>query len=211
MSGYPGAVAAQQQQRHQLTNQQYEGLPAPPVQEQLAMQQQFAYASPPGQAVEMQPLQWQQPPGGAPMQSPPVYSENPPPQMQQQQPYVQTPAYAQSPMQQQQQQQQPGAPPRYMSPQQPQPYGSPPVYGQQPQYVLQQQPQYVMQNGQLLQLQPGQTVLVVGGCPAGGGHSMTEDFTPLGICLAICFFPIGMICCCAMKERRCVKCNSVME
>lgn len=51
--------------------------------------------------------------------------------------------------------------------------------------------------------------IMVGGCPAGGGaHCIVEDFTPCGICLGIVFFPIGLLCCMVMRERRCTKCGA---
>jgi len=189
MSDYPGAVATQQQQQQaQLANQQNEALPAPPVQghhRDHAQMHQHAPLSPRAHAS----------PSGHAVEMQSLHVHSPP----REEPLQPPSAYAES------------SPP-YMSPQQPQPYGSPPVYGQQPQYVIQPlQPQYVLQDGELIAIQPAQTVLVVGGCPAGGVHSVVEDFTPLGICLAICFFPLGVVCCCILREQRCVKCNMLME
>ena len=81
--------------------------------------------------------------------------------------------------------------------QQPQ-YVQQPQYGQPPQYV--QQPQY----GQ----QPVAAVAnPVYQCPAGGSHIFTDEFTPVGICLGICFFPAGLLCTYAMREQCCRKCG----
>ncbi|KAK3728461.1 hypothetical protein QZH41_002323 [Actinostola sp. cb2023] len=51
-------------------------------------------------------------------------------------------------------------------------------------------------------------VIVRGGnCPACNiGHTNTE-FTILGICLAIVFFPIGILCCLLLTEKRCNNCG----
>jgi len=61
---------------------------------------------------------------------------------------------------------------------------------------------------------PGQTTVVmplmgVQDCPAGGHHAIQEEFTPCGICLGVCFFPIGILCCLLMREHKCVKCNQL--
>jgi hypothetical protein len=167
MSDYPGAVATQQQQQAQLANQQDQGPPAPPVEGHHEQKHQHALPSPRARAS----------PSGHAVEMQPLQVQSPTGGESLQPP----PLYAENA-------------PSYVSPQQPQPYGSPPVYGQQPQYVIQPlQLQYVLQDGELIAIQPAQTVLVVGGCPAVGVHSVVEDFTPLGICLAICFFPIGVM------------------
>lgn len=66
--------------------------------------------------------------------------------------------------------------------------------------------------------QPGQQqqqVIVVSSGPVGTGNcpvcrngNLIEDFTCCGICLAIFFFPLGLICCLLMKERRCTRCGA---
>jgi hypothetical protein len=55
------------------------------------------------------------------------------------------------------------------------------------------------------------TVLTVTGdsCAAGGPHSYTESYPALAWILAILFFPMGVFCCLAMREDRCVKCDSL--
>jgi len=45
-------------------------------------------------------------------------------------------------------------------------------------------------------------------CPVGGGsHVWSENYNPIAIFLAIFFFPLGILCCLAMREERCAKCN----
>ncbi|CAK8685247.1 uncharacterized protein LOC143452794 [Clavelina lepadiformis] len=52
-------------------------------------------------------------------------------------------------------------------------------------------------------------VVVVGGCPACRVGVLEDDYTCLGVFCAICFFPIGLICCLAMKQRRCPNCGAI--
>jgi hypothetical protein len=52
-------------------------------------------------------------------------------------------------------------------------------------------------------------VVVVGGCPACRVGILEDDFTLLGVCCAILFFPLGILCCLAMRERRCPNCGAV--
>ncbi|KAK6170411.1 hypothetical protein SNE40_018814 [Patella caerulea] len=57
---------------------------------------------------------------------------------------------------------------------------------------------------------PPQTqVVMVGGCPACRVGVLEEDFTCLGVCCAIVFFPLGILCCLAMRQRRCANCGAV--
>ncbi|XP_074648268.1 membrane protein BRI3-like [Tubulanus polymorphus] len=55
---------------------------------------------------------------------------------------------------------------------------------------------------------PQSSVVVVGGCPACRVGVLEDDFTCLGVCCAILFFPIGILCCLAMRERRCPHCGA---
>ncbi|XP_074657044.1 uncharacterized protein LOC141910218 [Tubulanus polymorphus] len=95
---------------------------------------------------------------------------------------------------------------------QPQPYGPPQP---QPYGVPQQQPYGApppQQYGHPIAAQPhaaSPTVVVVGnqGCQACQQGSYVSNFTCCGICCAIIFFPIGIICCCLMKERHCTGCG----
>lgn len=54
-----------------------------------------------------------------------------------------------------------------------------------------------------------QRVVVVGGCPACRVGVLEDDFTCLGVLCAILFFPIGILCCLAMRQRRCAHCGAV--
>ncbi|XP_025089500.1 brain protein I3-like [Pomacea canaliculata] len=58
-------------------------------------------------------------------------------------------------------------------------------------------------------VQPQQRVVVVGGCPACRVGVLEDDFTCLGVLCAILFFPIGILCCLAMRQRRCAHCGAV--
>ncbi|OQR89512.1 hypothetical protein ACHHYP_06245 [Achlya hypogyna] len=52
---------------------------------------------------------------------------------------------------------------------------------------------------------PGQTLTAGGHC----AHSVqSDDFTCCGICLGILCFPIGILCCLLMRERKCVHCGA---
>lgn len=52
-------------------------------------------------------------------------------------------------------------------------------------------------------------VIVVGGCPACRIGVLEDDFSCLGILCAIFFFPIGILCCLAMRQRRCPNCGAI--
>ncbi|XP_075687505.1 membrane protein BRI3 [Rhinoderma darwinii] len=58
--------------------------------------------------------------------------------------------------------------------------------------------------------QPAATtsVVVVGGCPACRVGVLEDSFTCLGILCAIFFFPIGLLFCCALRQRRCPNCGA---
>ncbi|KAG0719046.1 Brain protein I3 [Chionoecetes opilio] len=52
-------------------------------------------------------------------------------------------------------------------------------------------------------------VIVSGGnCPACRSGHLVNEFTFCGICLGICFFPLGVICCLLMRERKCASCRA---
>ncbi|XP_078042901.1 membrane protein BRI3 [Augochlora pura] len=51
-------------------------------------------------------------------------------------------------------------------------------------------------------------IIVVGECPACRVGIMEDDYSCLGLLCAICFFPIGIICCLMLKTRRCSNCGA---
>jgi len=48
-----------------------------------------------------------------------------------------------------------------------------------------------------------------GNCPVCRVGNVYESYTCCGICCAIWFFPIGLICCLMMRERRCSHCGAL--
>ncbi|XP_066940748.1 membrane protein BRI3-like isoform X1 [Macrobrachium rosenbergii] len=71
-----------------------------------------------------------------------------------------------------------------------------PVPGSTP--VVVTQPQVVTQS--VLILPPGT-------CPNCRAGVLQSEFSFCGICMAILFFPIGILCCALMMERRCSNCR----
>ncbi|XP_063444876.1 membrane protein BRI3-like [Mytilus trossulus] len=63
----------------------------------------------------------------------------------------------------------------------------------------------------IVQQQPPTQVVVVGGCPACRVGVLEEDYTCLGVLCAILFFPLGLLCCLAMRQRRCPNCGAVFD
>uniref|UniRef100_H3BXI6 Membrane protein BRI3 n=1 Tax=Tetraodon nigroviridis TaxID=99883 RepID=H3BXI6_TETNG len=55
---------------------------------------------------------------------------------------------------------------------------------------------------------PPPSVVVVGGCPACRVGVLEDDFTCLGILCAIFFFPLGLLFCFALRQRRCPNCGA---
>lgn len=55
---------------------------------------------------------------------------------------------------------------------------------------------------------PGTRVVLVGGCPTCRAGVLEDTFGFCAIFLAIFFFPIGILCCLAMKEKRCTNCGT---
>nr|XP_061830302.1 membrane protein BRI3-like [Nerophis lumbriciformis] len=52
------------------------------------------------------------------------------------------------------------------------------------------------------------SVVVVGGCPACRVGVLEDDFTCLGILCAIFCFPLGILFCFALRQRRCPNCGA---
>ena len=88
------------------------------------------------------------------------------------------------------------APPQYAAPQQQ--HATPPPQ----QFAAPAQAQYA---------QPPQHTVVVAGngrCP----HNRTLDsFTGCGIVTAVLLFPVGLICCLLMPQKRCGDCGSIVS
>ncbi|XP_077474855.1 membrane protein BRI3 [Stigmatopora argus] len=114
-------------------------------------------------------------------------------------------AYGYAPPQQQPQPQQPhgygaipaAAPPPYHYPDSRHAYPSPqmgPALSHQP------------FSGTYTVIQP--SVVVVGGCPACRVGVLEDDFTCLGILCAIFFFPLGILFCFVLRQRRCPNCGA---
>ncbi|KAF2358813.1 Brain protein I3 [Trinorchestia longiramus] len=55
---------------------------------------------------------------------------------------------------------------------------------------------------------PATSVLLVGGCPACRVGVLNEEFSLGGLCCAFWFFPLGILCCLLMRERRCTNCSA---
>ncbi|PSN32640.1 Brain protein I3 [Blattella germanica] len=53
-----------------------------------------------------------------------------------------------------------------------------------------------------------QEIIIVGACPACRVGVLEDDFTCCGVLCAILCFPIGILCCLAMKNRRCSNCGA---
>ncbi|XP_042294060.1 LOW QUALITY PROTEIN: brain protein I3 [Sceloporus undulatus] len=61
----------------------------------------------------------------------------------------------------------------------------------------------------IIQQPPSTTsVVVVGGCPACRVGVLEDTFTCLGVLCAIVFFPIGILFCLALRQRRCPNCGA---
>ncbi|XP_038274919.1 brain protein I3 isoform X1 [Dermochelys coriacea] len=71
-------------------------------------------------------------------------------------------------------------------------------------------PQHNYPNMYTIIQQPATTtsVVVVGGCPACRVGVLEDTFTCLGVLCAIVFFPIGILFCLALRQRRCPNCGA---
>ncbi|KAK3782932.1 hypothetical protein RRG08_016311 [Elysia crispata] len=75
-----------------------------------------------------------------------------------------------------------------------------------------QQPGYPQSNVSSYQtnyVYPTQSVVLVGGCPSCRVGVLEDDFTCMGVLCAVLCFPIGILCCLAMRQRRCSNCGAV--
>ncbi|KAG9264373.1 brain protein I3 [Astyanax mexicanus] len=95
------------------------------------------------------------------------------------------------------------APPPYPYPSPPPAQGFPAAAAAPPAAAIGQQPNYT---STYTIIQP--SVVVVGGCPACRVGVLEDDFTCLGIMCAILFFPLGILFCLALRQRRCPNCGA---
>ncbi|XP_043280794.1 brain protein I3 isoform X2 [Venturia canescens] len=51
-------------------------------------------------------------------------------------------------------------------------------------------------------------IILVGACPACRVGVLEDDYTCLGLFCAIFFFPLGILCCLLLKNRRCSNCGA---
>lgn len=51
-------------------------------------------------------------------------------------------------------------------------------------------------------------IIIVGACPACRVGYLEDDYTCLGLFCAIFFFPLGILCCLALKNKRCSNCGA---
>jgi len=56
---------------------------------------------------------------------------------------------------------------------------------------------------------PGTTIVLTGNCPNCRMGMLEDSFGCFAIFLAIFFFPLGILCCLLMKERRCSHCGGM--
>ncbi|XP_063873680.1 membrane protein BRI3-like [Scylla paramamosain] len=92
-------------------------------------------------------------------------------------------------------------------------YDSPPPYSAPPPMEV---PQSGMVNVAVIEQSyatqpcaPAAQLVVIGAlCPVCKVGILQEEFTGCGICLGIFFFPLGLLCCLLMRERRCNHCRA---
>jgi len=90
---------------------------------------------------------------------------------------------------------------------------APPTWGEpqtgfaQPQYPGHGHP-HSQYGTVIVQQVPATQVILVGGCPACRVGVLEDSFSCVGVLCAILFFPIGVLCCLAMREKRCSNCGA---
>ncbi|CAH1170094.1 unnamed protein product [Phaedon cochleariae] len=55
---------------------------------------------------------------------------------------------------------------------------------------------------------PEPEVIIIGACPACRIGVLEDNYTCLGLLLAILFFPAGILCCLLLKDKRCSNCGA---
>lgn len=102
---------------------------------------------------------------------------------------------------------------------QPQPYAYPPYPPAQPSvppaYVYNSRTPLVGSSspgtyGTNVNIQTSE-IIFVGGCPICRVGVLETEFSCAGVLCAILFFPLGVLCCLAMREKRCSNCGVVIS
>lgn len=57
-------------------------------------------------------------------------------------------------------------------------------------------------------IMPTQNSVPAGTCPICQRGRIEKEFTCCGICCAIFFFPIGILCCCCWRRPACTNCDA---
>lgn len=112
------------------------------------------------------------------------------------------------------QQFQPGFQPGYQPGFQPYPTQpiatAPPInYGAIPQQNFPQPMAYTTSSATHLVIEPN-NIIIVGGCPVCRIGVLEDNFTCGGLLCALLFFPLGILCCLAMRTKVCSNCHIEM-
>ncbi|XP_030753466.1 brain protein I3 [Sitophilus oryzae] len=96
----------------------------------------------------------------------------------------------------------------------------PPPYTAQPGQYLPEYPNFVRTQQGYGAIPPATTVIItqtqpdvviIGACPACRVGVLQDDFTCLGVLCAIFFFPLGLLCCLALREKKCRNCGATFD